>query len=101
MGFDVEEVEDIRLAIEELCLCVFEGQDVGRLKVWLAVAQGTLEVRCSFEAEGHSNTMLASHGLASQLTKQLLDALTDEHASNLEATSEIWFRKSHHERTNE
>jgi len=96
-GFDVEEVEDIRLAIEELCLASFEGRGPGRLSVRLGVRQGVLEVDCTFESDGS----LASQDnprseLATELTEQLLDALADEHGTDVEgALARAWFRKSH------
>jgi hypothetical protein len=95
-GFDVEEVEDIRLAIEELCLASFEGRGPGRLRVRLGVNAQVLEVDCTFEPYG--NPVAEAHPrneLATELTEQLLDALADEHGTDVEGgVARAWFRKS-------
>jgi hypothetical protein len=95
-GFDVEEVEDIRLAIEELCLASFEGRGAGRLRVRLGVNAQVLEVDCTFEPLGSpapaGNTR---NELATELTEQLLDALADEHGTDVEGgVARAWFRKT-------
>lgn len=97
VGFDVEEVEDIRLAIEELCLAAFEGRGPGRLGIRLATRTGMLEVDCTFEpADGPIESSSPRSGLATELTEQLLDALVNEHGIDVESgAAKAWFRKSH------
>lgn len=96
-AFDVEEVEDIRLAIEELCLAVFEGRGDGRLCLRLAIRAGGLEVDCTFEPVDRSSPVAQPRtALASALTEQLLGALTDEHGTDVQAADpRAWFRKVH------
>jgi serine/threonine-protein kinase RsbW len=97
VGFNVEEVEDIRLAIEELCLAAFEGRGPGRLGIRLATWTSVLEVDCTFEpAEGPIEPSNSRSGLATELTEQLLDALVDEHGTDVgSGVARAWFRKSH------
>jgi hypothetical protein len=97
VGFDVEEVEDIRLAIEELCLAVFEGRGPGRLTIRLVIRSGVLEVDCTFNpAEGLADRVSPRGELATELTEQLLGALADEHGTDVESgVARAWFRKSH------
>src|SRR5580658_1268982 len=93
-GFDVEEVEDIRLAIEELCLATFEGRGRGRLHLGIRLGADALEVECTFESDGHHTTPEPRSDLASQMTGQLLSALADEYGIDV-ATGRprAWFRK--------
>ena len=96
-GFDVEEVEDVRLAIEELCLAAFDGRGSGRLELRLASFGATLEVACTFVSTGATGDLASSRTeLAAELTEQLLEALTDEHGSDSSTgVVRAWFKKSH------
>lgn len=95
-GFDIEAVEDIRLAIEELCLASFEGRGTGRLRILLTMHQDVLEVECTFTpSQDEPLDSTGRHELASDLTEQLLEALTDEHGSTEEGdVARAWFRKT-------
>lgn len=96
-GFDVEEVEDVRLAIEELCLAAFDGRGSGRLELRLASFGPSLEVACTFVSSGATADLASSRTeLAAELTEQLLEALTDEHGSDASAgVVRAWFKKTH------
>lgn len=102
-GFDVEEVEDVRLAIEELCLAAFDGRGSGRLELRLACFGPTIEVACAFIATGPTANLASSRTeLAAELTEQLLEALTDEHGSESAAgVVRGWFKKSHRDESAE
>ncbi len=95
-GFDIEEVEDVRLAIEELCLAAFEGRGRGRLCVRLVLRDGALEVDCTFEPDRGSAELEEPRApFAAEMTEQLLDALTDEHGTVIESgVARGWFKKS-------
>jgi hypothetical protein len=97
IGFDLEEVEDTRLAIEELCLAAFEGRGPGRLSIRLKAFPGALEVACTFEPSDGSKEALNPRGeLATELTEQLLGALADQHGTDIESgVARAWFQKSH------
>jgi hypothetical protein len=94
-GFDVEEIEDIRLAIEELCLATFEGRGLGRLHLRLELRSNSLEVDCRFESERDGAPVANPRNeLATQLTEQLLGALADEHGTEVDSGEpRAWFRK--------
>ena len=95
-GFDVEEVEDVRLAIEELCLAAFDGRGAGRLHIGIDLGAGTLAVDCTFEPHGAGIAEVPRRGeVASELTEQLLEALADEHGTETsEGVTRAWFTKS-------
>lgn len=95
-GFNVDEVEDVRLAIEELCLAAFDGRGPGRLHIGLDLSAGSLAVDCTFESDGTGGAEAPARGeTASGLTEQLLEALADEHGSEtVDGTTRAWFRKS-------
>jgi serine/threonine-protein kinase RsbW len=102
-GFDIEEVEDVRLAIEELCLAAFDGRGSGRLELRLACFGPTIEVACTFIATGPTANLASSRTeLGAELTEQLLEALTDEHGSDSSAgVVRAWFKKSHRDESPE
>jgi hypothetical protein len=94
--FDYDELEDIKLAIEELCLAAFEGRGPGRLAIRLALHSEALEVDCVFEpADGAPLGESRRSEVAAQLTEQLLDALADEHGTDeTGGVRRTWFRRS-------
>jgi len=96
-AFDVEEVEDVRLAIEELCLAAFDGRGAGRLHIGLDLSPDGLAVDCTFEPDGDGGGEVTRRGeVASGLTDQLLEALADEHGTEtVGGVTRAWFRKSH------
>jgi serine/threonine-protein kinase RsbW len=85
-GFDVEEIEDLRLAVDELCVSFgpIEGSESVRLQ-FMRTDQ-TVRIVCEFERLGSPIGDLATlnpDGLnprrADELSRQLLEALVDEH----------------------
>ena len=51
-GFDVEEVDDLRLAVDELCVLVIDGAGTGRLNLSFVASAGGVEVICSLDESG-------------------------------------------------
>lgn len=96
-GFDVEEVEDIRLAIEELCLAAFGGQGGGRLHLRFALLPRAVHIDCTFDPDKHGTGPDNTRSeIAASLSEQLLEALVDEHGVEVEdGVRRSWFRKSH------
>jgi serine/threonine-protein kinase RsbW len=88
-GFDVEEIEDLRLAVEELCLSVIDGRS-GRLRVRYSGNGAEVKVRCSFEMEGGDSDR-PSDGPQDELPERILDALVDEHGRDGETSG--WLQK--------
>lgn len=73
LGFTFDEVEDLRLALDELCFALIgPGGQAGLVELRYAVADGALEVEGvgAFETPGPN---------LSDLSKEILNALVDEH----------------------
>jgi serine/threonine-protein kinase RsbW len=97
VGFDLEGVEDIRLATEELCLAALDGQGPGRLHLRFAATPTSLEVACTFEPANGRAPAASRDTLAAELTEQLLEALADGHGTDPgPGPVRVWFRKVRH-----
>jgi serine/threonine-protein kinase RsbW len=96
-GFDIEELEDLRLAVGELCLLTLEGSDAlsGDLCLELTVLGDAIGVTSTLEraAAGGSPGEADWEGSA-QLSQQILDALVDEHGrESQDGQVRAWMRK--------
>jgi serine/threonine-protein kinase RsbW len=92
--FDVEEIEDLRLAVDELCVMMIRMGGAGRLALRFERERDELEVSCTqVGAPGstvHREQMTADDGLS----ERILDALVDQHGSRLEGgEARVWLRK--------
>lgn len=76
-GFDVEEIEDLRLAVDELCLQVLQGRRSGRLVLAMAGGSGCIDVWCRYE--GTEDARPDGPDDEADLSERILDALVDEH----------------------
>jgi len=76
-GFDIEEIEDLRLAVDELCLQVLLGRRTGRLVLAMAAEPGCIDVWSRYEGTEEARP----DGLDDEgdLSERILDALVDEH----------------------
>jgi hypothetical protein len=93
--FDVEEIEDFRLAVEELCLSVVDGSPDGRLEIRFLRDDEQVEVACDFEPGTGSHRDLAGAERRNELSNLLVDALVDEHGQEVEGGHrKAWLRKS-------
>jgi hypothetical protein len=99
-GFTVDEIEDLRLAVDELCLLLGAGQRRGRLHLRYLPDGDVIEVRGIFEPDGRGRAERpapwAGAGLEDQgeLSVRILDALVDEHGQDLAGTERYaWFKK--------
>jgi hypothetical protein len=81
LGFSYDEVEDLRLAIDELCFALIgsKGRD-GTVTLRYAMPEGALEIegRADFAGAGAGSAAGAPPSL-SELSKQILNALVDEY----------------------
>jgi hypothetical protein len=105
--FGIDQVEDLRLAIDELCITL-TGEDVhteGRVHLVFEWQVDTLEVVGKLVAE-HDRLAAVPRPGASQpevnvteLSGRILDALVDEHGTdNVGGTPRAWFRVRRHPR---
>jgi anti-sigma regulatory factor (Ser/Thr protein kinase) len=96
-GMDIGEVEDLRLAVDELCLSVLDavGTPSGRLHVTTVTRDDGLEVRCR-RTGSSSPVEVRAHGagLPTSLSMHILDALVDAHGTTTEDGDRIaWLIK--------
>jgi serine/threonine-protein kinase RsbW len=74
LGFDVEEIEDLRVAVDELASLVVEAADGGELAVQFAVQDDRLRI----EGEASLTPDRAENARVDDLTAQILAAVVDE-----------------------
>lgn len=74
LGFDVEEIEDLRVAVDELASLVVESADGGDLSVQFAVQDNALRI----EGEAALAAGRADNARVDDLTAQILAAVVDE-----------------------
>lgn len=95
-GFDLEEIEDLRLAVEELCLSVAVA-DGGpqRIRLRYRLESGAIEVRCVLEPDpGAGAPELLTDRTGGELSWRILDALVDEHGrEEIDGRPAAWLRK--------
>jgi hypothetical protein len=80
-GFGVEDIEDLRLAVEELCLSLVGTRDDGRLHLNYECDGDALTVSCWYETD--EAPFAARGGEADDLSLRILGALVDDHGRNL------------------
>ena len=93
--FDVEEIEDLRLAVNELCLSLVQGGDGGRLHLQFSRDDDQIEVSCRYHP-GSPGACQRDVGRVAggALVARILDALVDEHGHNsADGQSQAWLRK--------
>jgi len=74
LGFDVEEIEDLRVAVDELASLVVEAAGGGELTVHFAVRDGALHI----EGEATPPGDAPAEAGVDDLTTQILAAVVDE-----------------------
>jgi len=80
-GFDYEEVEDLRIAVDELCFALLDaGEADGRLELVLVQSDGAIELRgsCAYVAAPDDAPRLE------ELTEHILAVVVDEHEIGLD-----------------
>jgi serine/threonine-protein kinase RsbW len=93
-GFDVEEVEDLRLAVDELCVALIRPGTDGRLTLEFVRDADLIEVRCSYEVLQTAPSAEPDDDLIEGLSDRILDALVDEHGRLLvDGSEQAWLRK--------
>jgi serine/threonine-protein kinase RsbW len=98
-GFDIEQLEDLRLAVGELCLLTLQGNDArfGDLWLELTVLGDAIGVVCTLERAAPAGSAGAESEEADEsarLSEQILDALVDEHGrESQDGSVRAWLRK--------
>jgi anti-sigma regulatory factor (Ser/Thr protein kinase) len=81
--FDIEEIEDLRLAVDELCISMIHGVEEGRLGLQFSRDEDEIKVSCRYLGELRTAPS-PSEGSLDGLSGQILDALVDEHGDSTE-----------------
>lgn len=97
-GFDIEELEDLRLAVGELCLLTLQGSDArsGDLCLELTMHGDAISVVCTLEraAAAAADAPGPDGDEIAQLSERILDALVDEHGrESQDGSARAWLRK--------
>lgn len=95
-GFDIEELEDLRLAVGELCLLTLQGHDsrYGDLRLELSVFDDAIGVQCTLEHAAPGGETQPDEDESALLSQQILDALVDEHGrESQDGSVRTWLRK--------
>ena len=79
VGFDVEEIDDLRLAVDELCLQVLQGRRSGRLLLAIAADSGRIDMWCNYDGPDEPVDQSIDDEVLVGLSGRILDALVDEH----------------------
>jgi serine/threonine-protein kinase RsbW len=95
-GFDIEELEDLRLAVGELCLLTLQGSDErqGDVRLELTVSDGSIWAACTLERAAAAEAAPPEADDILMLSEQILDALVDEHGREQhDGSVRAWLRK--------
>ncbi len=93
-GFDVEEIEDLRLAVDELCVSLVSEGAGGRLQLEFIRDAGRVEVSCTHQPASGGQVLAADDHSPIDLSARILDALVDEHGRDgRDGHERAWLRK--------
>jgi serine/threonine-protein kinase RsbW len=95
-GFDIEELEDLRLAVGELCLLALQGSDArhGDLRLEFEVFEDSIDIGCTLAGAAPSMETAADGPETDRLSEQILSALVDEYGRHRDDGSvRAWLRK--------
>jgi serine/threonine-protein kinase RsbW len=95
-GLDIEELEDLRLAVGELCLLALQGSDAqsGDVCLELTVLDDSIGVVCTLERAAAAHDASPESEEVALLSEQILDALVDEHGrERRDGSVRAWLRK--------
>jgi hypothetical protein len=97
-GFDLEEVQDLQLAIDEMYASSGVPQQGGSAQLEISRSDSEVAMSLSYSLPLQRTSSDAENNHAStELSQQLLSALVDDHGSSLDdrGTPSIWIKKSH------
>ncbi len=90
-SFDIEEIDDLRLAVDELCLSVLRGRRTGRLHLVFVGEADRIKVRCDYLGSDPDAEPADDGDPTGELSARILDALVDEHGPASDAESAGWW----------
>ncbi|HUY64255.1 MAG TPA: hypothetical protein VMV14_07020 [Acidimicrobiales bacterium] len=95
--FGYDQIEDLRLAIDELCLSLFgEEATDGRVQLLFKWGEDAIEVVATYQPGDDDHQPRQELGLAqlaNELSERILDALVDEHGTDLAGgLARAWLR---------
>ncbi|HMD44516.1 MAG TPA: hypothetical protein VKG43_00045 [Acidimicrobiales bacterium] len=93
-GFGVEEIEDLRLAVDELCLSLVGGDSSGRLMLEYSRDNDVIEISCTYVPDSDGANQVHVEPNESDLSVRILEALVDEHGRDTGGDQpRAWLRK--------
>jgi serine/threonine-protein kinase RsbW len=95
-GFDIEELEDLRLAVGELCLLALQGSDSrhGDLRLEFTVSDNAIDIACTLAGASSSLAPSGEESETDQLSQQILAALVDDYGRHQDDGSvRAWLHK--------
>jgi anti-sigma regulatory factor (Ser/Thr protein kinase) len=91
--FDIEEIEDLRLAVDELCLSVVGGARSGTVRLEFSVDDATISITCELDRRGELDEG-DGPGEPDDLSIRLIEALVDEHGrASSDGRRRAWLSK--------
>lgn len=98
-AFTYDEIADLRLAIDELCLTLIEGPPPERIEIVYALDGDALTVEGTAVGVDSSapaaDSLTGEPAISADLSARILDALVDSHGEETaESTRRSWLRKT-------
>jgi len=99
-GFDIDEIEDLRLAVDELCVSFGPLEEFGNITFEFERSADSVTIACELERSENgtpgspTGPTRSSWERTSELSTLLLDALVDEHGQESEGDRlRAWMKK--------
>ncbi len=90
--FGIEDIEDLRLVVEELCISVIGTVTDGTLHLRFTAKDGAITVACSLWGEGGDDARGQSE--PDELSLRIIEALVDEYGEEIaDGRRQAWIRK--------
>lgn len=90
--FSVEEIDDLRLAADEMCLSLTGGDGAGSMELRFTCDEDSIEISCTVELGAVAEP--ASDDPKGEWSLQILDALVDAHGREaISGRCRAWLRK--------
>lgn len=90
--FGIEDIEDLRLVVEELCISVIGTMTSGTLHLRFSEVEGAITVGCSVSGEGDDD--IQGETEPDELSLRIIEALVDEYGEDtVGGRRQAWIRK--------